>query len=178
MVERHPPSSDELRSRLGNAFRTSSLAYSRHAAVFLSVDMRERLFGRSFRRHANFAHRHGLQVMHQTCWTVAPLIPKFIEAGLETVQSLQPRAANKDLAVLKREYGNDLVFRGSIDIQQRMPRDSLQNARNVVRHPVEAAMPGGGFIRCAAHNTWRDAPLSKVVALSEAYHECGAYRDR
>ena len=44
--------------------------------------------------------------------------------------------------------------------------------------PVEAAMPGGGFIRCAAHNTWRDAPLSKVVVLSEAYHECGAYRDR
>jgi uroporphyrinogen decarboxylase len=149
--------------------------FGTQAAPFMSVDMWERFFGRNFRRHVDLAHKYGVRVMHHTCGSVAPLIPKFIDAGLDILQSLQPRAANMDLAVLKQKYGKDIVFHGSIDIQQTMPYGSPRDVRDEVRLRMQVAKPGGGFIICTAHDVQRDVPLSNVVALLEAYHEFGGY---
>jgi uroporphyrinogen decarboxylase len=137
--------------------------------------MWERFFEPGFRAFIQLAHKYGIKVMHHTCGSVVKLIPKFIDAGLDILQSIQPRAAGMDLKKLKKEYGKDLVFHGSIDIQQTMPYGTPQDVRREVQQRMETGKPGGGFIICTAHNLQRDVPVENIAALLDAYHEFGFY---
>jgi len=138
---------------------------------FMSLSMWERYFERGFRSFIGLAHEYDIQVMHHTCGSVRSLIPKFVDAGLDILQSLQPRAKGMDLCELKREYGTVLAFHGSIDIQATMPFGSPQEVKKQVQARLEAGRPDGGFIICTAHNLQPDVPLDNILALLEAYHE-------
>jgi uroporphyrinogen decarboxylase len=135
-----------------------------------------RFFGKGFRAYIDLAHRHGIRVMHHTCGAVRPLIPHFIDAGLDILQSLQPRAAGMDLAGLKQDFGRDLVFHGSVDIQRTLPFGTPDEVRAEVRRQLDVGKPGGGFIICTAHNIQIDVPLPNVVALIRAYQDYGWYQ--
>lgn len=137
----------------------------------MSVAMWRRYFEKGFRAYIDLAHRYGIPVMHHTCGAVRPLIPLFIDAGLDILQSLQPRAAGMDLAGLKREFGQDLVLHGSVDIQRTLPFGTPDDVRAEVRQRLEMGKPDGGFIICTAHNIQVDVPLASVLALVEAYQE-------
>jgi uroporphyrinogen decarboxylase len=141
----------------------------------MSVATWRRYFRKGFRAYCDLAHRFGLKVMHHTCGGVRPLIPEFIAAGLDILQSLQPRAPGMDLAELKREYGRDLAFHGSIDIQETMPRGTPADVRAEVQARMAAGKPGGGFILCTAHNLLPDVPVENILALYEACREFGGY---
>lgn len=141
----------------------------------MGVEMWERFFEPGFRAYIQLAHKYGVKVMHHTCGSVEQLIPKFIDAGLDILQSLQPRAAGMDLQKLKKEFGKDLVFHGSVDIQNTMPYGSPQDVRREVEQRMAVGKPGGGFIVCTAHNLQRDVPMENIAALLEAYHELGSY---
>lgn len=130
-----------------------------------------RFFRDGFRAYIELAHAHGLKVMHHTCGSVVELIPDFIECGLDILQSLQPAAAGMDLARLKREFGKDLAFHGSIDIQQLLPLGTPAQIRERVRRHLDAGRPGGGFIISTAHNIQPDTPTENILALFEAYRD-------
>ncbi len=134
-----------------------------------------RFFRPGFRQFVDLAHRYGLKVMHHTCGSVRALIPDLIDAGLDILQSVQPRAAGMDLASLKREFGRDICFQGSIDIQHVMPHGTVEEVRDHVRRQLDAGKPGGGFIVCTAHDLLPDVPVENAVALFEAYREYGGY---
>ena len=137
--------------------------------------MWRRFFEKGFRDYIDLAHRHGIRVMHHTCGGVRPLIPLFIDAGLDILQSLQPRAAGMDLAGLKQEFGRDLVLHGSVDIQGTLPFGTTDDVRAEVRRQMQMGKPGGGFIICTAHNIQVDVPLANVIALAEAYRDFAWY---
>ncbi len=141
----------------------------------IAPDLWRKLFKPGFRAYIDLAHRHGLRVMHHTCGSVVALIPDFIECGLDILQSLQPGAKGMGLAALKREFGRDLSFHGSVDIQQTMPRGTEAQVRAEVAARMAAGKPNGGFIICTAHNLQPDVPLRNVLALIEAYDKFGAY---
>ncbi len=137
----------------------------------MSVAMWRRYFQKGFRAFINLAHHYGIRVMHHTCGGVRPLVPLFIDAGLDILQSLQPRAAGMDLAGLKRDFGRDLALHGSVDIQQVLPFGAPGDVRDHVRAQLAAGKPGGGFIVCTAHNIQVDVPPENVDALAEAYRK-------
>jgi len=145
--------------------------FGMQAGPMMSVAMWQRYFEKGFRAYIDLAHHYGIQVMHHTCGAVRPLIPLFIDAGLDILQSLQPRAADMDLAGLKREFGHDLVLHGSVDIQRTLPFGTPDDVRAEVRQRLEVGKPDGGFIICTAHNIQVDVPLTNVLALVEAYQE-------
>ena len=141
--------------------------------LLISLEMWRKFFRAKFTKFIDLAHQYGLKVMHHTCGSVRGLIPDFIEAGLDILQSIQPQARDMDLAALKREYGRDLCFHGSMDIQLTLPRGSVEDVRQEVQARMAAGKPGGGFIICTAHNLLPDVPLENIIALFEAYHEYG-----
>jgi uroporphyrinogen decarboxylase len=145
------------------------------AGPMMSTRMWQRYFERGFRAYIDLAHRYSLKVMHHTCGSVHSLIPRFIDAGLDILQSCQPAAAGMDLVDLKREFGQDLAFPGAIDIQDVLPFGTPADVRAAARRTLEAGKPGGGYIVCTAHNIQVDVPLENVVALVEAYQEYGWY---
>ena len=153
---------------MGDDFGTQS-------GPMMDVGMWRRTFRRGFRKYIALAHRYGIRVMHHTCGSVVALIPEFIEAGLDILQSLQPKAAGMDLKKLKQEYGRDLAFQGGIDIQEVLPNGDPQEVREHVRRQMDAEKPDGGFIVCTAHNIQPDTPTENILKLFETYKEFGDY---
>ena len=141
----------------------------------MSPQMWRKFLRPGFRKYIELAHSYGIRVMHHTCGSVRDLIPDFIACGVDILQSLQPRAAGMDLGELKREFGRDLCFHGSIDIQETLPRGAPAQVRDEVRRRMEAGKPGGGFIICTAHNIQPDTPTENILALFDAYREHGQY---
>ena len=141
----------------------------------VGVPMWRRFFRDNFRKYVDLAHQYDIKVMHHTCGSVVELIPEFIDAGLDILQSLQPRARGMDLTALKREYGQYICFQGGIDIQRTLPFGTADDVREMARRTLEAGKPGGGYIACTAHNIQPDTPLENVIALFEAYTEYGTY---
>jgi uroporphyrinogen decarboxylase len=131
-----------------------------------------RFFLPGFRAYIELAHQYGIKVMHHTCGSVVELIPDFIDAGLDVLQSLQPQAAGMELGRLKRDFGKDLCFHGSFDIQRVIPRGSPQEIREMVRDRCRHGTDGG-LILCSAHNMSPDTPLENVLCLYEALREYG-----
>jgi uroporphyrinogen decarboxylase len=143
--------------------------------LMMPVPLWREYFEEGFRRFIELAHGFGILVMHHTCGSIRPLIPLFIEDGLDVLQSLQPRAEGMDLAGIKRDFGSRIGLHGSVDIQQTMPRGTPQEVREEVRARMDAGKEGGGYIICTAHNLQVDVPTRNIVELVRAYHDFGSY---
>ena len=107
---------------------------------------------------------------------VRPLLPDFIEMGVDILNPVQATATGMDAVDLKRDFGQDLVFwGGGVDTQGILPRGTAQEVRDDVRRNIEALAPGGGYVFNTVHNIQADVPAENIVAMWEALREFGAY---
>jgi uroporphyrinogen decarboxylase len=104
-----------------------------------------------------------------------PLIPAFVECGLDILNPLQPEVIDMDYKKIKAEFGHKIVFHGTISIQQTLPYGNPQDVQNEVKDRMGEIAPCGGFIFCTAHNLQADTPLENIEALFKAYKEFGWY---
>ena len=81
-----------------------------------------------------------------------------------------------DPLALKREFGRDLVFwGGGVDTQGVLPYGTPQDVREDVRRNIRALSPGGGYVFNTVHNVQADVPPENLIAMWDAWRECGAY---
>jgi uroporphyrinogen-III decarboxylase len=73
-----------------------------------------------------------------------------------------------DSARLKREYGRDLCFWGSIDEQHTMPFGRPDDVRREVAERTRTVGSDGGLILAPTHHLQLDTPLENFWALLEA----------
>jgi uroporphyrinogen decarboxylase len=107
---------------------------------------------------------------------VRPLIPDFLEIGVDILNPIHIRAKDMDPAALKRDFGRDLVFwGGGVDTQGILPNGTPEEIRNDVRRNIEALAPGGGYVFNTIHNIQADVPPANIIALWEALQEYGVY---
>jgi uroporphyrinogen decarboxylase len=128
-----------------------------------------------FEAYIRLGHDHGAHVMHHTCGAVYDLMPRFIEGGLDILQSLQPEAAGMDPRGIKDRFGDQLSFQGGISIQRVLPRSTPARVREHVTHVLGAMKRGGGYIAGTSHNIQTDVPVAAIQALFAAYHDAGRY---
>jgi uroporphyrinogen decarboxylase len=103
---------------------------------------------------------------------VRPLIPDFIEMGVDILNPVQTTAVGMDSIELKREYGRDLVFwGGGVDTQGILPTGTPQEVKDDVKRNVEALAPGGGYVFNTVHNIQADVPPQNILAMWEALQE-------
>jgi uroporphyrinogen decarboxylase len=103
-----------------------------------------------------------------SCGSIVPIIPDFIEVGLDVLNPIQPRAAGMEPHFLKREYGRDLVFFGGLDIQELLPRGTPQQVKDEVHRLIDILGEGGGYVVAPAHNIQDDTPTENILAVFEA----------
>lgn len=107
---------------------------------------------------------------------VRPLIPDFIEIGVQILNPIHIRAAGMEPAALKADFGRDLVFwGGGVDTQGVLPNGTPQEVKDDVRRNIEALAPGGGYVFNTIHNIQADVPAENVLAMVEALREVGVY---
>jgi len=114
------------------------------------------------------------KVFYHSCGNVRPLLPDFIELGVDILNPVHIRATGMEPVALKRDFGRDMVFwGGGVDTQGVLPNGAPQEVKDDVRRNVEALAPGGGFVFNTVHNIQADVPPENIVAMIEALSEYG-----
>lgn len=112
--------------------------------------------------------RPDLKIAWHSCGSIIPIIPDFIEIGLNILNPIQPKAKGMEPEFLKKTYGKDLVFFGGIDVQELLPYGKPQQIKDEVRRRIDILGKGGGYIVAPAHNIQADTPLENVYAFFDA----------
>lgn len=97
---------------------------------------------------------------------VAPLIPDFIEMGVDVLNPVQVSAAGMEPKVLKREFGRDICFWGAgCDSQNTLPFGTPAQVADEVKRRTDELAPGGGFVFSTIHNVQNGVPPENVATM-------------
>jgi uroporphyrinogen decarboxylase len=145
------------------------------SSLLCSRDMWRQFLKPGFRKFMEVIRAHKVITMHHTCGFVVPIIDDLIECGLDILNPIQPFLQGMEAEILKKKFGNRIVFHGGISIQKNLPFGSPEAVRQEVRTAIRILAPGGGYIPCTAHNLQADVPVENILALYDAYREFGPY---
>jgi len=104
---------------------------------------------------------------------IEPIIPKLIEIGLNVLNPVQPECM--DPAKLKKQYGDQLAFWGTIGIQHTMPFGTPDDVRKEVKERIETVGKGGGLVIGPTHVLAPEVPIENIAAFVEAVKEYGGW---
>ena len=111
-------------------------------------------------------HFPQMKVFLHSCGAVAPLIPDFIDAGVEVLNPVQLTAAGMDPLSLKKEYGNALSFwGGGANTSTTMTFGSAEACRRETEELISIFSPGGGFVFTQVHNIQPGIPPENILAV-------------
>ena len=114
-----------------------------------------------------------VRVLYDSDGDFVPVIPDLIEIGVDVLAPLQPEC--NDLVRLKREFGAQLAFWGSIGVQSTLPFGTPEDVRREVCERMETIGRGGGLVIAPSHVIPPETPWENVVALFDAVDEYGRY---
>lgn len=112
-----------------------------------------------------------IKIAWHSCGSILPIIPDFIEIGLDILNPLQPLAHGMDPIFLKDEYGKDLSFFGAICVQDLLPHKNPQEIKAEVKRRAKILGQDGGYIIAPAHNIQDDTSVENILAFFEAVKE-------
>ena len=104
-----------------------------------------------------------LKVAYHTDGCVYPIIPDLIEIGVDVLNPIQPQSMNPEW--LKREFGRQLCFWGTIDIQRTLPFGTPDDVKAEVLERLRTVGQNGGLILGPTHNVQLDTPMENFWAL-------------
>jgi len=90
-----------------------------------------------------------IKIAYHSDGYMEPVIPDFIEIGLDILNPVQPSCMNP--YEIKKKYGKNLTFWGTIDVQKVMPFGTTAEVIGEVKERIRTVGPDGGFILCSAH---------------------------
>jgi len=104
-----------------------------------------------------------LKVAYHSDGDISPLIPELIEIGVDVLNPIQPRSM--DPAAIKKAYGKNLCFWGTIDEQHTLPFGSAADVAQEVIERLRSIGLGGGLIVGPTHHVQLDTPLANFWAM-------------
>jgi len=115
-------------------------------------------------------------ILLHTDGAVAPLMPDFIDMGVDAVNPVQVSAAGMDTKELKKEFGRDITFWGAgCDSQAVLPFGTPAQVADEVKRRIDDLAPGGGFVFSSIHNVQAGVPAENTMAMFKTAQEYGAY---
>jgi uroporphyrinogen decarboxylase len=116
------------------------------------------------------------KVMFHSCGNVRPVIPDFIEMGIDILNPVHITATGMEPLQLKKDFGSDIVFwGGGIDTQKVLPTSTPEEVTESVKRNLEALAPGGGYVFATVHNIQSEVPPQNIIAMLEGLREYGKY---
>ncbi len=110
----------------------------------------------------------GAKLMFHSCGNIRPIIPDFIEMGIDIINPVHINAAGMEPYQLKKDFGKDIVFwGGGVDTQKILPAGTVKEVTEDARKNIDALAPGGGFVFAAVHNIQSEVPPENIMAMCE-----------
>ncbi len=116
-----------------------------------------------------------LRIAYHSCGSIVPIIPDYIEIGLDFLNPLQPAAAGMDLKTLHETYSDQIGFFGGVDVQGVLPHGSPDDVRAEVRRCMDATRRER-YIIAPAHNIQPDTPVENILAFFDEAIRYGALK--
>jgi uroporphyrinogen decarboxylase len=103
-----------------------------------------------------------IEVFYHSDGNIMEIIPDLIEIGISILNPVQPECL--DVVEVKKLYGMDLVFHGTIGTQTTMPFGSPDDVRQVVRERKKTAGSDGALILAPTHVLEPEVPIENIIA--------------
>jgi len=133
-------------------------------AQVIDFDIFEKHFALKFGKYFDMVHSYGARTMMHMCGCVRAFLPRMIELGLDVYDVVQPTTPEMDIAVLQKDFGDNLTFCGSVCVQTTMAFGSAGDvAREVERR--KSLFPVGGLFLGPTHAIQVGSPLENIIAL-------------
>ena len=104
-----------------------------------------------------------VKVAYHSDGLIYPIIPDLMEIGLDVLNPVQPRSMEPEK--LKREYGDNLCFWGSIDEQYTLPFGRPAEVDREVITRLKTIGKNGGLIIGPTHHVQLDTSLENFWAM-------------
>jgi len=104
-----------------------------------------------------------LKVAYHSDGDIYPIIPELIEIGVDILNPVQP--ASMDPARIKKEFGKNLCFWGTIDEQHTLPFGSAKDVADEVKLRLQTVGKDGGLIIGPTHHVQLDTPMENFWAM-------------
>jgi uroporphyrinogen-III decarboxylase len=139
--------------------------FGQQKKLMMSPKMWRRIFKPRYREfYAELKHLNpDILIAHHSDGYIEPIIPDFIEIGLDVLQAVQPQSM--DPSKLKKTYGDKLSFWGTVDVQHTFPYGTSEDVANEVQQRMDIVGKGGGLILAPAHGIQPDVPLENLRAF-------------
>jgi len=109
------------------------------------------------------------KIMFHSCGNVRPIIPDFIEMGVNILNPVHINASGMEPYQLKKDFGKDIVFwGGGVDTQKILARGTPGEVSDDVAKNIDALAPGGGFVFAAVHNIQSEVPPQNIISMVES----------
>ncbi len=135
----------------------------------ISMDMWQEFTYPHLKRMINAVHDAGALVMLHSCGFQMPFLEYYVEAGLDILQSFQPKAGN-DFEAAYAQYGDRLAFATGIDVQQGEWM-TPQEIRADVLHSYHIGGRNGRHILGMTHMMQYTMPARNIQAIFDTVRE-------
>jgi len=142
-------------------------------APLFSPAVYQRLIQPELARLVEAFHSTGRPVAFESEGRTEPLLDLVIDAGVDALANLEPRAG-MDVVALRERYGHRLAFIGTMCNTVILPRGTPETVRTETLRTLKAAV-GGGLIAGSAHSIGPDVPVANYEAFVHTLRAHGVY---
>ncbi len=142
-------------------------------STFCSPETYERVWLPYYRKINDWIHLNtGWKTFKHSCGSIDSFMDLFIESGFDIINPVQINAAGMDPVILKKKYGDRIVFwGGGVDTQGVFAFGTPQQVREQVRRQCGILNENGGFVFNSVHNIQANVPFQNVVAMLETLRD-------
>jgi len=135
--------------------------------AFISPDMYRDMYKPFHKRVNDWIHKNTpWKIFYHTCGSIVSLLDDFVEVGVDILNPVQCSAKGMDPHMLKKKYGDKLVFwGGGVDTQKTLPFGTAEEVRREVRERCRIFGEGGGFVFNPIHNIQTNVPPENLIAM-------------
>jgi len=142
-------------------------------STFCAPETYERVWLPYYKKVNGWIHRNtGWKTFKHSCGAVESLMDLFIESEFDIINPVQINAEGMDPKVLKKKYGDKIVFwGGGVDTQGVFAFGTPEQVKEQVKKQCSILNDNGGFIFNTVHNIQANVPFENVVAMLNALKE-------
>ena len=145
------------------------LGYKNHQ--FLSLKMYRELVKPAQKRACDWARAKGVYTELHSCGDVNPLVPDFLEIGIDALNPLEVKAG-MDPTALKKKFGDRLVFHGGINAVLWPDLEAIQAE---IARVMPVMKQSGGYVFSSDHSVPDSVSLTNFRQIVELAKKAGSY---
>jgi hypothetical protein len=142
-------------------------------STFCSAETYDRVWKPYYRKVNDWIHLNTKwKTFKHSCGAVGTLLDNFIDSGFDIINPVQINAAGMDPRLLKKKYGDKIVFwGGGVDTQGAFAFGTPSQVKDQVKSQCEILNDNGGFVFNTIHNIQANVPFANIIAMLEALKE-------